>query len=98
MSLSIILFFRRPRDQATFSCKQMELDRKCSIFGAMRQVNRFLLPLALLFGVLAAGPEKFDVVLTGGKVIDGTGAAAQLLDVAVKGDKIAKIGKPGTLD
>jgi N-acyl-D-aspartate/D-glutamate deacylase len=33
-----------------------------------------------------------DLVIRGGKVIDGTGAAGRLADVAIEGDRIAEIG------
>src|SRR5436309_1996676 len=42
----------------------------------------------------ACGP-KYDLVIRGGDVIDGTGSPARRADVAVKGDRIAAIG---TLD
>ena len=34
----------------------------------------------------------YDVVITGGTVIDGTGAAARLADVAITGDRITAVG------
>src|SRR5688572_3935554 len=39
----------------------------------------------------------FDVVLENGRVIDGTGAAWFLGDVAITGDRIARIGPAGSL-
>ena len=38
--------------------------------------------------------EKFDVVISGAQVIDGTGTPGQLLDVAIKGDRIVAIAPP----
>ena len=38
-----------------------------------------------------AGAEQYDVLFTGGTVIDGTGAARQRADVAVSGDRIAAV-------
>ncbi len=39
----------------------------------------------------------FDLLLRGGTVIDGSGAAGRLADVAVRGDRIATIDDPGTI-
>jgi len=40
---------------------------------------------------------SFDVVLENGRVVDGTGAAWFLGDVAITGDRIARIGPAGSL-
>ena len=46
----------------------------------------------------APSPQaQFDVVLENGRVVDGTGAAWFLGDVAVVGDRIARIGPAGSL-
>jgi dihydroorotase/N-acyl-D-amino-acid deacylase len=42
-------------------------------------------------------PGPFDVVLENGHVIDGTGAAWFLGDVAITGDRIARVGPAGSL-
>ncbi len=39
-----------------------------------------------------AGEEQYDVLFTGGTVIDGTGAPRERADVAVTGDRIAAVG------
>ena len=36
--------------------------------------------------------KPFDYLLTGGRVLDGTGSAARVADVAVRGDEIAAVG------
>ncbi len=59
--------------------------------------NRFLFTLLLscLLGVSASGAEpaeKFDVLIKGGTVYDGTGDKPRTIDVAIKGDRIVKIG------
>jgi dihydroorotase/N-acyl-D-amino-acid deacylase len=61
-------------------------------------------PLALLLcgafflsSPLAAQEEAYDVVLLGGKVVDGTGNAWFYGDVAIRGDRIARIAPAGTL-
>jgi dihydroorotase/N-acyl-D-amino-acid deacylase len=40
----------------------------------------------------AAAPE-YDLIISNGMVIDGSGAPGFLADVAIKGDRVAKIGK-----
>jgi N-acyl-D-amino-acid deacylase len=37
----------------------------------------------------------FDVVIRGGTVVDGTGAAARTADVAIRGDKVVAVGTVG---
>ncbi len=46
----------------------------------------------LLAGPLAQAPE-FDVLVRGGQVLDGTGAAAVSVDIGIKGDRIAAVGR-----
>ena len=41
---------------------------------------------------------EFDVIIRGGTVIDGTGAPRRRADVALRGDRIASIERPGGLD
>src|SRR3954462_267002 len=59
--------------------------------------NRLL--FALLFSGLlmtsasgAEPPEKFDIIIKGGTVYDGTGDKPRTIDVAIKGDRIVKLG------
>ena len=47
--------------------------------------------IALLVVLFAAAP-RFDLVLSGGRVIDGTGAPWVHADVGIRGDRIAAIG------
>ncbi len=53
-------------------------------------VSIALMPLAL--GVEPPGGEKFDVVIKGGTVYDGTGEKPRVIDVAIRGDRIAGLG------
>ncbi len=47
----------------------------------------------LFFIVNCSGIEKFDLVITGGKVIDGAGNPWKYSDIGIIGDKIVKVGK-----
>ena len=40
---------------------------------------------------------EFDLIITGGTLIDGTGADERLADVAVRGGIIAEVGEPGSI-
>lgn len=40
----------------------------------------------------------YDLVITGGSVVDGTGAPARRADVAISGDRIVAIGEAGDID
>jgi N-acyl-D-amino-acid deacylase len=57
---------------------------------------RFFLALALLLlpdaGLLLRG-QTYDVVIRGGRVLDGTGSPWFAADVAISGDKIVAVGK-----
>ena len=65
--------------------------------------RRFLLALAtVLLAAPAASraqrtttpaPERFDILITGGRVYDGTGNPWFYADVGIRGDRIAAIGK-----
>jgi N-acyl-D-amino-acid deacylase len=53
-------------------------------------VSIALMPLA--FGVEPPVGDKFDVIIKGGTVYDGTGEKARVIDVAIRGDHIAGLG------
>ncbi|MGH9803582.1 MAG: N-acyl-D-amino-acid deacylase family protein [Candidatus Acidiferrales bacterium] len=69
----------------------------------MRQRSLILtLSLALVFSSLLPHPlpaqeEPYDVVITGGKVVDGTGNAWFYGDVGIRGDRMARIAPAGML-
>ena len=57
---------------------------------------RFIWGILIFFLVIinnCARVEKFDTLITGGKLIDGTGNPWRYADVGIIGDKIAKVGK-----
>ncbi len=67
--------------------------------------QNFLWAVAFLTIVLAMlaqersqspAPADFDVIIRGGTVYDGTGAAPRQADVAIRGDRIAAIGDLNT--
>jgi dihydroorotase/N-acyl-D-amino-acid deacylase len=51
-------------------------------------------------GTVEPGPsgDGWDVLITGGRLVDGTGNPWRWADVAISGDRISRIGAPGTLD
>src|SRR6202011_4527915 len=52
----------------------------------------FVLALIGAFSALGREAPDFDVIIKDGTVYDGTGAAAQHVDVAIRGDRIAGFG------
>jgi N-acyl-D-amino-acid deacylase len=51
-----------------------------------------VLPIAILIPlVLSAQPGAYDLVLRGGRIVDGTGSPWYRADVAIRGDSIARI-------
>src|SRR6185369_14138868 len=60
----------------------------------MRGIPSFVLAgaaAAIVFASCSIAPE-FDIVVSGGTVIDGTGAEPRSADVGIKGDRIMAIG------
>lgn len=53
---------------------------------------RIVVAGALIFAAACSGPEAFDVLIVGGRVVDGTGAQAYESDLGVRGGKIVRIG------
>lgn len=46
-------------------------------------------------GVLEAQSERYDVILRGGTVIDGSGVAPRRADIGIRGDRIVRVGDLG---
>lgn len=57
---------------------------------------RLLPQLCCLFAASILSAADFDLVLAGGRVIDGTGNPARFADVAIKDGRIVGIGRLGT--
>src|SRR3954468_24659639 len=58
-----------------------------------------VLGLALVLPpALAPAAERYDLVLRGGRVIDGTGAPWFAGDVAIKGGRVAAVGRLGEVE
>ena len=58
-------------------------------------MSRFLLILLALS--IAQAQSQYDLILTGGRIIDGTGNSWFYGDLAIRGDRIAKITPAGVL-
>jgi N-acyl-D-amino-acid deacylase len=59
----------------------------------MHPRTRALSLVLLLVSIGCATPgERFDVIVRGGQVLDGTGAPAQRIDVGIIGDRITRLG------
>jgi N-acyl-D-amino-acid deacylase len=63
----------------------------------MRRARAFALAGALACslaaGLTAQQPPRYDLVLAGGRVVDGSGAPARRADVAIKDGRIAAVGQ-----
>ena len=59
----------------------------------MCTLARLLLVTACLIANPSAQAARYDLVVVGGRVIDGTGAPARRADIAIKSGRIAAIGK-----
>jgi N-acyl-D-amino-acid deacylase len=53
---------------------------------------RVLFLAGALFAATPSAPARFDIVISGGRVVDGTGRPAVRADVAIKDGRIAAIG------
>ena len=48
--------------------------------------------LVTMLACTSSQDPPFDVLITGGEVLDGTGAAAVRADVGIRGDRVEAIG------
>ena len=58
----------------------------------MRSLVCLGLTIVALAAPLAQTPSPYDVLIAGGRVVDGTGAPWVHADVAIAGDRIAAVG------
>ena len=58
------------------------------------KIRTLLAPLALLLASCATVPpaQNYDVIIRGGTIVDGSGAAPYVGDVAITGDRIVAVG------
>src|SRR6266545_4664410 len=77
------------RAQATTARRRLDAIGESMI----RLLARGLAAAAILASALGAQQPEFDVIIKGGTVIDGTGAARYRADVALKGDRIAVVSR-----
>lgn len=63
------------------------------------QVKKFqsVFILFLIYLNVQAYSQVYDLVIKNGKIIDGSGSESFIGDVAIQGDRIAAIGKPGSV-
>ena len=88
-----------PRDFVSVVVDSLALIASDFLEEKHRSMNRtiaiFLLSVAISIGggVLAVAGDGFDVLLKGGRVVDGTGAPWYVADIAVRDGKIIGIGR-----
>ncbi|PYK67646.1 MAG: aminoacylase [Verrucomicrobia bacterium] len=59
----------------------------------MRNWLRYFFFLVIgCFGQIASADRAFDVIIKGGTLYDGTGVEGRVIDIAIRGDRIASIG------
>lgn len=66
-------------------------DRPSVLPWRSRVATRLVAAFALLLAA-CGGSERYDVIIRGGTVFDGTGAEGMLADVGILGDEIAAVG------
>jgi N-acyl-D-amino-acid deacylase len=66
--------------------------RQMKIYSTYKKFIFISLLIVLSFGISLRAQETFDLVIKGGKVIDGCGNPWYRADIAIIGDRIVKIG------
>ncbi|MEP6703740.1 MAG: D-aminoacylase, partial [Acidobacteriota bacterium] len=56
-------------------------------------MTRLIICLLLLLSAAGVRAQKYDVIIHGGTVYDGSGGRPVKVDIAITGDKVVKIGK-----
>ena len=51
------------------------------------------LAIPLLLGAVSAGAQDFELILAGGRIVDGTGNPWYRADIGIRNGRIAEIGK-----
>lgn len=58
----------------------------------LKKCGIFLLFLSIFSGALSSKSETYDVIIKNSTIVDGTGKAAFKGDIAIRGEKIVKVG------
>lgn len=65
------------------------------VFWWLRTSSRFLSALLLLGGSVCAHAQTYDVLIRGGRVLDGTGTPWVHADIAITAERIVAVGRLG---
>lgn len=63
-----------------------------TVYATGRAMTRFAIGLIAALSTLSVDAADYDVIVAGGRVVDGTGRPAFVADVAIKDGKVAAIG------
>jgi dihydroorotase/N-acyl-D-amino-acid deacylase len=80
----------RPAVRQLFSLK---LTRLVFIGALLFVAALFVLPTTFLAPRANASAERFDIIIRGGRVVDGTGRAGFAADVGIRGDRVVRVGR-----
>src|SRR3954464_82997 len=68
------------------------MNDRCLLFRFLCGLLAFAALATVIRGVEPPAGDKFDVVIKGGTVYDGTGEKPRVIDVGIRGDRIAGLG------